>query len=110
MSKNKKARPDESGRALTVFLFKILTYSRTPIQLEPVPPPCNVNIQFHYASAFFLVARFAFGAASADADAVAFLEVDLFNLALIEFLLLDTPKEPFQRFPFFDFLSPRPMS
>lgn len=48
-------------------------------------------------------------AATAVVTSATFFEVDLFNLAFIEFLLLDTPKEPFQRFPFFDFLSPRPM-
>jgi hypothetical protein len=94
---------------LLTNLIKILTHSRTPIQIEPVPPPCYVNIQSHYASAFFLTARFAFGAASAVADVSTFLEVDLFNLAFMAFLLLVTPKEPIVRFPFFDFLSPRPM-
>jgi hypothetical protein len=73
-----------------------------------VPPPSHVSILSHYASAFFFAVFFALGAASADAVA-GFLEVALFNLALIEFLLLDTPKEPIVRFPFFVFLSPRPM-
>jgi hypothetical protein len=90
--------------------YKKLTHSLTPIQPEPVPPPCYVNFQFHYASAFFFGVRFALGAASvAVVEATTFLEVDLFNLALIDFLLLDTPKDPIVRFPFFDFLSPRPM-
>ena len=62
-----------------------------------------------YASAFFFGARFAFGAAPVEAVELAFLEDVLFNLALIEFLLLDTPKEPIERFPFLVFLSPRPM-
>jgi hypothetical protein len=31
------------------------------------------------------------------------------NLVLIAFLFLDTPKEPLQRLPFFDFLSPFPI-
>ncbi len=66
-----------------------------------------------YASAFFLGVLFALGAASVAAAAGAvlttFLEVALFNRAFIAFLLLDTPKEPIVRFPFFDFLSPRPM-
>jgi hypothetical protein len=71
-----------------------------------VPPPSYVYSQFHYASAFFLGALFALGVASA---ALFFAEAARFNLALIDFLLLDTPKEPIVRFPFFDFLSPRPM-
>ena len=68
-----------------------------------------IKIKIAYASAFFLGARFVFGAASAEAEVAVFLEVALFNLALIEFLLLDTPKDPIVRFPFLVFLSPRPM-
>lgn len=71
-----------------------------------------LTFNFIYASAFFLGVLFAFGAASVATTAVtlpAFFEVDLFSLALIDFLLLDTPKDPIVRFPFFDFLSPRPM-
>jgi hypothetical protein len=61
-------------------------------------------------SAFFLAVRFGFaGASEAAAVADDFLEAVLFNLALMEFLFLETPKEPFQRFPFFDFLSPFPI-
>lgn len=74
-----------------------------------MPPPRYVTIHFHYASAFFLGVRFALGVTPAATEVAVFLEADLFNLALIEFLLLETPKEPFQRFPFFDFLSPFPM-
>jgi hypothetical protein len=61
-----------------------------------------------YASVFFRVARFGLTVVSVTTVST-FLEVARFNRALIEFLLLDTPKEPFQRLPFFDFLSPRPM-
>jgi hypothetical protein len=61
-----------------------------------------------YASFFFTV-RFAFTGASTEAGAVVFLEDALFICALIAFLLLDTPKEPFVRFPFAVFLSPLPM-
>ena len=73
-----------------------------------MPPPVHVQIMSHYASAFFFVALLAFGAASVE-DEETFLDAVLFNLAFIEFLLLETPKEPFQRFPFFDFLSPLPI-
>jgi hypothetical protein len=83
------------------------------MQIEPVPPPSYVCMFYHYASAFFLGVLFTLGAASvATTGAVTsadFFEVDLFNRAFIAFLLLDTPKEPIVRFPFFDFLSPRPM-
>ena len=76
--------------------------------MNPYHHHAMLTFNFIYASAFFLGARFALGA-SPDSTVATFLEVALFNLAFIEFLLLDTPKEPFQRFPFFDFLSPRPM-
>jgi hypothetical protein len=54
-----------------------------------------------------LIVLFAFTGASATAPS--FLLPALFYLALIAFLFLDTPKEPFERFPFADFLSPLPI-
>jgi hypothetical protein len=108
MLKNKKPAPrNRSG--LSIAFIQKLKHSLTPIQIEPVPPPSYAYIEFHiiYASAFFLATFFALGAASAEP--ATFFEAVLFNLVLIDFLFLDTPKEPIVRFPFFDFLSPRPM-
>lgn len=51
---------------------------------------------------------FGFAALAVAAVAV-FLEAVLFNLALIAFLLLDLPYDPFVILPFLDFLSPRPI-
>jgi len=77
-----------------------------------MPPPSHVQIHLHYASAFFFATFFGFAttsSAEATAGVPTFFEVALFNIALMAFLLLETPKEPFERFPFFDFLSPLPI-
>ena len=67
-----------------------------------------MNIQYHYASDFFLATFFGFASATTAAE-TGFLEADLFNCALILFLFLDTPKEPMVLFPLADFLSPLPI-
>jgi hypothetical protein len=59
-------------------------------------------------SAFFL-ATFLGLAGALAAAAADFLEAVLFNLAFILLLFLETPKEPFVRFPFAVFLSPLPI-
>jgi len=70
---------------------------------------CASLIQNDQASAFFFTTRFAFAGAAAAAPSFFFLEALRFNLALMAWRFLDTPKECLQRFPFFDFLSPFPM-
>jgi hypothetical protein len=61
----------------------------------------------YYASVFFLTTRRGFD--DVDSAASFFFEEALFNLALIALRFLDTPKEPFERLPFLDFLSPLPI-
>ena len=68
----------------------------------------NLIIEY-YASAFFRAVFFGFAAAGAEADEADF-DAVLFNLAFAAFLLLEIPKEPLKIFPFFDFLSPRPIN
>lgn len=59
-------------------------------------------------SAFFRAARF--GLAGSPAASVDFLRVALrFNRVFILFRFRDTPNDPLQRLPFFDFLSPLPI-
>jgi hypothetical protein len=68
-----------------------------------------VNFIISYSAFFFAAALFGLAGVSA-ATAVVFFEADLFNFALIAFLLLETPNEPLKRFPFAVFLSPLPMN
>ena len=56
-----------------------------------------------------MLVLFAFAGVSVATVAV-FLVVDLFNFALIDFLLRVVPYEPFEILPFFVFLSPLPMN
>jgi hypothetical protein len=76
-----------------------------------MPPPCNAYEFCHinYASAFFLTALLGLAAAAVAEAPAGFLEAALLILALIALLFLETPNEPFQRLPFFDFLSPFPI-
>ena len=84
-------------------------HSRAPIMFRSMPPPSYVRIIHHVYSAFFFAAVL-FGFAPSEADVSAgFLEVALFILAFMPFLLLETPKEPFERLPFLVFLSPLPI-
>jgi hypothetical protein len=65
-----------------------------------------------YASGFFLGAAF-FTAFTGAVSAAAFADLlvaDLFSLARMAERLRETPKEPFDLFPFFDFLSPLPIA
>jgi hypothetical protein len=62
-----------------------------------------------YASAFLRAVFLGFAAAGAEAAEAAF-EAVLFNLAFVAFLFLEVPKEPLKIFPFFVFLSPRPIN
>lgn len=91
-----------------VSSYLLHRHSCTPILFRTVPPPCIVSKSCHHFnySAFFFAALFGFAAVVAEASAVTgFLEEDLFNLALIVFLFLDTPNDPLNRFPFAVFIS-----
>lgn len=61
-----------------------------------------------YSSFFFATLR-AFGFDASPAAFAGFLLAVLFNLALIFLRFLETPNDPFERFPFLDFLSPLPI-
>src|SRR5260221_4818188 len=67
-----------------------------------------VSLLFLYSSFFFATLR-AFGFAASPAAFAGFLLAVLFNLALIFLRFLETPNDPFERFPFLDFLSPLPI-
>src|SRR5258708_4964347 len=98
-----------------LFLKKYLYLSHAPIEVRAMPPPCCCIPCHHNHSAagsFLRDARFGFGFSSTvttTSGAAGLAEFTLFNLALIAFLLLETPYEPIEILPLLDFLSPFPM-
>ena len=67
------------------------------------------TVFIYSAASFFFTTLLAFGLA-ADPATIDFFTLDTrFNLALIFFRDLETPKEPIVLFPFADFLSPLPI-
>ncbi len=74
---------------------------------------CIFKRNFCYDAAFFLAALRGFAGVSAASDTAAgFEDADeaRFKRAFMDLLFLETPYEPIQRLPFFDFLSPFPIS
>jgi len=81
--------------------------SRAPIHAGTLPPPCFDCNKLHY-SAFFLTVRLGLAGASTATGSLFFEAVRL-RRALMAVLFRLTPYDPFERFPFLDFLSPLPM-
>src|SRR5688572_25937433 len=103
----KKTCPDwiRAGSCSSFITFS--KHSCALIRFRSMPPPCCCCKVFHfnYSPFFFAAALFGFAGVAAAASA-GFLEATRFKRTLIAFLFLVTPKEPLERLPFADFLSP----